>query len=358
MQDVLAATHDVTSEWLTEKLKANGKLTSAVTSVDVTTIGEGVGLMGELARLKLTYAEPEALPASMVIKCAAQNENINVARALDFYNREVDFYNKIGSGCGLKTPESYYGAVNQQTYDCVILMQDMGDVSPNDQLVGASEVEAFAAIENISEMHGRFWGKVRGPENSWMYDMFGQESSELLQNGVYMPALDACLDKFDKFFTDETRTILRTVGDNFSDLWRKASPAETFVHGDYRQDNFLYMGDDLNATIMDWQISGCGRGIFDFAYFVCQSLPSERRLKIEKDLLKTYVDGLAKQGVKDYDFDAAFHDYRVMILGCLVYPVTVCGSLDLSNERGHALAECMLTRNLTAIEELNCAELL
>ena len=358
MQDVLAATHDVTSEWLTEKSKASGKLKSQVTSVDVITIGEGIGLMGELGRLKLTYAEPESLPSSMVIKCAAQNENINIARTMDFYNREVDFYNKVGPDCGLKTPESYYGAVDQETYNCVILMQDMGDVSPNDQLVGASEAEAFAAIENLSQMHGRFWGRVRGPENTWMYDVFGQESSELLQHGVYIPALDACLEKFDKFFNDETRAILRTVGDNLSDIWRKVSPAETFVHGDYRQDNFLYTGNDLNATIMDWQISGCGRGIFDFAYFVCQSLPSDLRLKIEKDLLRTYVDGLARQGVQDYDFDTAFHDYRVLILGCLVYPVTVCGSLDLSNERGHALAESMLTRNLTAIEELNCAGLL
>ncbi|MGK0337167.1 MAG: hypothetical protein ACJAWF_001787, partial [Candidatus Azotimanducaceae bacterium] len=128
MQDVIAATHDVTSEWLTEKLKANGKLKSAVTSVEVITIGEGVGLMGELARLNLTYAEPEALPPTMVIKCAAQNDNINVARALDFYNREVNFYNKVGPDSGLKTPDSYYGAVDQETYDCVILMQDMGDV--------------------------------------------------------------------------------------------------------------------------------------------------------------------------------------------------------------------------------------
>jgi len=240
----------------------------------------------------------------------------------------------------------------------VILMQDMGDVSPNDQLVGASEAEAFAAIENVSEMHGKFWGKVRGPENTWMYDMFGQKSTEILQHGVYMPALDPCLEKFDRFFTAETRAVLRAVGDNFVEFWRKVSPAETFVHGDYRQDNFLYMDNDLNATIMDWQISGCGRGIFDFTYFVCQSLPSERRLKIEKDLLRTYVDGLARQGVQGYDFDTAFRDYRLLVLGCLVYPVTVCGTLDLSNERGHALAECMLTRNLKAIEELNCAELL
>tara|TARA_R110002073_G_scaffold12017_9_gene53932 strand:- start:1183 stop:2262 length:1080 start_codon:yes stop_codon:yes gene_type:complete len=359
MQDVIASTHDVTKEWLTEKLKSSGKLKSEVTSLELITIGEGVGLMGELGRLKLTYAGDEDLPSTMVVKCAAQNENINVARVLDFYNREVNFYNRVGAQSGLLTPDSYYGAVDQETYNCVILMQDLGDVSPNDQIVGATEDEAFAAVKKISGMHGRFWGRVRDPENAWMYDMMGQESSATLKDMVYMPALEPCIEKFEAFFNSETRDLVRSVGQNFEDYWRnKISPAETFIHGDYRQDNFLYMNNDLNAVVMDWQISGSGRGIFDFTYFACQSLTSERRLKIEKALLKTYVEGLQSEGVVDYDYETALLDYRTMILGCLVYPVTVCGSLDLSNERGKALAECMLTRNLAAIQELNCAELL
>jgi len=359
MLEVLASAHDVTKQWLTEKLKVSGALKSDVTSVELITIGEGVGLMGELGRLTLTYAGREDLPSTMVIKCAVQNENINVARVLDFYNREVNFYNRVGSDSGLRTPDSYYAAVDQETYNCTILMQDLGDVSPNDQIIGATEAEAFAAIEKISAMHGRYWGKVRNPENEWMYDVMGDESSSTLRDLVYMPAVEPCIENFDAFFDDDTRKIVRTVGENFTDYWRnKISPAETFIHGDYRQDNFLYMNSDLNAVVMDWQISGSGRGIFDFTYFVCQSLTSERRLKIEKDLLKTYVEGLSAAGVKDYDYEAALLDYRTMILGCLVYPITVCGSLDLSNERGKALGECMLARNLTAIKELNCAELL
>jgi hypothetical protein len=47
-----------------------------------------------------------------------------------------------------------------------------------------------------------------------------------------------------------------------------------------------------------------------------------------------------------------------MVLGCLIYPITVCGTLDLANERGQALAECMLERNLSAISDLGSAELL
>lgn len=359
MHHVVASTHDITKEWLTEKLKASGKLNSEVTGLDIQTIGQGVGLMGELARLTLTYAGEENLPKTMVAKCAAQNENINVARVLDFYNREANFYNNIGAASGLRTPDCYYAAVDQDTYHCAILMEDLGDVSPNDQIVGASEAEAYAAIEKLSQMHGRYWGKVEDPGNDWMYDLMGEESCTILKDMVYMPALEPCIEKFADFFDDESRALVRTVGANFPTYWsHRISPAQTFVHGDYRQDNFLYMGDDLNAVVMDWQISARGRGIFDFTYFVCQSLQPERRKEIEKDLLRHYLEGLAAAGVKDYDFDTAFQDYRTMILGCLVYPITVGGTLDLSNERGRALAECMLGRNLAAIAELNCAELL
>ena len=91
---------------------------------------------------------------------------------------------------------------------------------------------------------------------------------------------------------------------------------------------------------------------------MCQSLPSARRKELEKPLLERYIAGLKAGGVTDYDVDTAFEDYRLMILGCLVYPITVCGSLDLSNERGKALGETMLERNLTAIDQLGCAELL
>ena len=113
-----------------------------------------------------------------------------------------------------------------------------------------------------------------------------------------------------------------------------------------------------SAVVMDWQISAAGKGIFDFSYFVCQSLTSKRRKELEEPLLRRYIEGLKKGGVEDYDYDTAYADYRLMVLGCLVYPITVCGTLDLSNERGRALGEAMLERNLTAARELKCAELL
>jgi hypothetical protein len=359
MKSVVNGTHEIDLGWLNEALKSRGRLQSSVTDLKVNTIGEGVGLMGELARLELTYEADENLPSTMIAKCAAQNENIQVAQVLDFYNREVNFYNKINKACGLKVPDSYYGAVDQETYQCVILMEDLGDVSPNDQIIGASESEAISAIDEISGMHAKFWGKVGLGEYSWLYQLMGQASYETLRDLVYAPAVEPCIENFSSFFTDETRNLVREVGKRFPEFWStRISPFETFVHGDYRQDNFLYMEEGSAATVMDWQISGSGKGIFDFSYFMCQSLPSARRKELEKPLLERYIAGLKAGGVTDYDFDTAFEDYRLMILGCLVYPITVCGSLDLSNERGKALGETMLERNLTAIDQLGCAELL
>ena len=78
---------------------------------------------------------------------------------------------------------------------------------------------------------------------------------------------------------------------------------------------------------------------------------------MERDVLKFYVSKLADLGV-EYDYDQCFEDYRRLVLGCLIYPVTVCGSLDLANERGRLLGEIMMTRNLDAIDSLGSAELL
>lgn len=359
MQDVVKCVHDITVDWLNDKLSQGGRLKSRVTDATVQTIGEGVGLMGELGRIELTYAGAETLPNTMIAKCAAQNENIQVAQVLDFYNREANFYNKVNGACGIKVPDSYYACVDQETYHCVILMEDLGDVSPNDQIIGASETEAKLAIDDLIVMHSKYWGRVDGPDYRWAYEVMGQASYETLRDLVYAPATEPCIDKFAEFFNDSTRDLIREVGKRFPEFWSLGiSPHTTFIHGDYRQDNFLYLAEGESATVMDWQISGKGKGIFDFSYFMCQSLQSELRLKLEKPLLQRYVDGLKANGVEDYDFATALEDYRHMILGCLVYPVTVCGSLDLSNERGKALAETMLVRNLTAIEELDCAALL
>lgn len=349
---------EITAEWLTEVLSSNGLLRSSVTAVEAETIGAGVGLMAALARLKLTYAGDEDLPPTMVAKTAAPNENRAVAQILDFYNREVNFYNIIGDRCPFRVPASYYGDVEDSAYDMVLLMEDLGDVSPVDQITGATEQEAYDRVEKLGRLHAMYWNRVDAKDCSWMYDFQSPDELVKLRDFVYGPALEPCIEKFGNRLDDKTTALLRTVGEQYVEMMAPMSSNYTFCHGDFRQDNFIYRKGDGECVVMDWQISGKAFPIFDFAYFVCQSLQVDLRRELERELLMHYLETLRAEGVTGYDMETAWSDYRVMCLFCLVYPVTVCGSLDLSNDRGKALAECMLDRNLTVIDDLDCDKLL
>ncbi|MDZ7684460.1 MAG: hypothetical protein U5O39_05195 [Gammaproteobacteria bacterium] len=166
---------EMTAPWLSEVLTRRGLLRSEVTAVECETIGEGVGLMADLSRLRLTYAGKEELPATMVAKTAASSENRAVAQLLDFYNREVNFYNQIGQQCPMRVPLSYYGNVNDDTYDLALLLEDLGDVSPIDQITGATEAEAYDKVSQIAKLHAMFWNRVDEDEFDWMYDIQGPE---------------------------------------------------------------------------------------------------------------------------------------------------------------------------------------
>lgn len=356
MAMVPRSVQDITADWLTEVLGERGLLKSSVTQVELEPIGAGVGLMGELGRLNLAYAGEEELPASIVAKCAAQNENRQVAQVLDFYNREADFYNRVADDCPLRIPVSYHADVDQASYDFILLMEDLGEVSVRDQLVGAAREEVFSAVKGIAGMHARWWG-ISAEEYPWMYEHMSETEGEKLKAMVYMPAVEPAIENFSHLLDEATEQICRTVGERYVECWGRLGAPDTFVHGDYRQDNMLYSDGHTDALVMDWQISGRGKGVFDIAYFMCQSVDSGLRAEIEEDVLAYYVATLAEAGV-DYALDDCRDDYRRAVLGCMVYPITVCGTLDTANERGRALGECMLSRNLTAIRELACLDLL
>lgn len=349
---------EISPDWLTDALKASGLLRSRVTGVEYETVGQGIGLMAELTRLAITYDDQEDIPTSIIAKCAARNENRAVAQLLDFYNRETNFYNNIGGAlCPFRVPASYYGQVESTTYDMVLLLEDLGDVSPVDQLVGSTEAEAYDKIERIAKLHAMFWNHTSEPQNAWMYDFMSGQEGIKLRDMVYGPGLEPAIEKFSGHFNAETKQICREVGKRYVELMERISPSYTFLHGDYRQDNFIN-DESGEVVVMDWQISGAGHGMFDVTYFICQSLQSELRRQVEKPLIESYVARLKENGVPDYDFETAWRDYRLLILFCLIYPITVCGSLDTANERGRALGETMLDRNLAAVEDLGCAELL
>ena len=135
---------------------------------------------------------------------------------------------------------------------------------------------------------------------------------------------------------------------------------QTLTHGDFRLENMFFGGagtDDF--TVIDWQTSGLiGNGVYDVAYFMVSSVPTEVRRRIEREVLEEYHDVVCSTGATDFTFEDCWRSYRQNILGMLVPAVCAGGALDMSNERIRTLGEAMLKRTLAAIEDQDAAELL
>ena len=90
---------DITPEWLTSVLSVD------VTDVRAENLGEGLGLLGEVARLHLKYAPGANGPPTLIAKCQSPAlENRFVAQLMGFYAREVNFYSHLSNSIPLRCP--------------------------------------------------------------------------------------------------------------------------------------------------------------------------------------------------------------------------------------------------------------
>ena len=114
----------------------------------------------------------------------------------------------------------------------------------------------------------------------------------------------------------------------------------TFAHMDFRADNFLFggsAGTDV-VTVLDWQLSVRGVGVWDVANFLAGSLTVDDRRAWEDDLVRRYHAGLLAAGVTGYDWDRCWRDYRYAI-GQQAWSTCPMGDLDPGNDRGQLLLD-------------------
>lgn len=358
-----AGPSDITAPWLTSALRETGVLNgAAVTAFDLEVIGEGAGLIGQLARVTLHYdrAEPGA-PGSLIAKFpAATPENREIGNIFRFYEREIRFYEELSDRVPVRVPRRYYSAMDLDRGDFVLLLEDLSGLRLGDQLASCATHEAAAAIRALGKLHAAFWEKPELERLDWM-----PYTNDLVQKSAQDSYAKAWQPFVENFGNQVPPDVLRTaerLGTRICDILdRFVDPPRTIIHGDFRLDNLFFGpgGDGDTLAIIDWQIASRGRGAFDVAYFLSGSLSSEARRACEQTVLQEYHQTLQRDGgARDYTWDEFFRDYRMGALFCMVYSVITCGSLDLANERGMALGSTILKRNVDAIVDLNCDELL
>lgn len=357
------ALSDLTPSWLTGALRAAGHLdASAVASARVEAIGQGVGVLCQLARIAIEYDRPApAAPATLVAKLpTADLQTRGMVSLFRFYEREVRFYRELAPWVDLATPRCYASAFDADSGDFALLLEDLGADRIGDQLAGCSAQDAALVVDEIARLHAAWWGHPRLAELPWLPPVDSEVNRMGL--GLYPQAWAIFLDRFGAAMSPALRAIGDRLGDQLMSLLDEvAGGPQTVCHGDLRLDNVFFraQGDEARPlTLIDWQIAGRAVGTYDVAYFVSQSLATGVRRACERALLARYHAALVAGGVRGYDFARCEADYRRAVLFCFVYPVMAGGLGDLSNERGRALAAAMAERSAAALADWNAEELL
>ncbi|MGA7759664.1 MAG: hypothetical protein WCA57_17625, partial [Ilumatobacteraceae bacterium] len=127
---VPTATEEASAEFLTAALRSSGviEVDSSVAEVEHDRIGEGVGLMCELARLTLRYRGPaRGAPSSVILKVPSNfPENRNVGNHFRLYEREGRFYEHVGRSIPVRTPNCLYNHIDVETGTFALVLEDFG----------------------------------------------------------------------------------------------------------------------------------------------------------------------------------------------------------------------------------------
>ncbi len=341
---------DVTLAWLNEVMACR------IEAMEVEVIGGGSGVLGELARIKLTYADGNAGPASIIGKFSAPvQEAREVASGLGFYEMEGLFYKTAGPHVPVKVPVCYFETFLPDTLQFVLLIEDIsGQVV--DQIQGCTLGQAEAAIDALVQLHS--WGVNGGLADRG--DFLRSQTDEKFI-GFLAGSVEASVPATLAKFPDETPVWLKEAGSRFHKTIGElaaqlATMPATFVHGDFRADNLVFAADG-NLTILDWQIISRSTGAFDVGMIMSQSLPTELRRAHGETLIERYLDGRAANNapMTREEFDQGF---RTSVAFALVYPIVAGAIIDESFPRSRLLASTMLKRACSALEDYGCVELL
>ncbi|MBX3706035.1 MAG: phosphotransferase [Pseudomonadales bacterium] len=359
-----ASPDELTPAWLTDALTRGGTLSTGARVIDCTPrpLGAGGGLMALVARIELEYAgQASGAPRTLIAKFPSPvADNRAVAETYDMYGREVRFYQTLAALTPLPHPSCHFAAQAADGSGFVLLLEDLGDRRPGDQVAGSGLAEAEVVIDALAAFHARHFGGGPGRLADWV-----TSHANAAQIAGMTGGFEFGWPRFVEMFGDTIPPGVRRWGERVGPatgaiLGAMCSGPQVLTHGDCRLENMFFATrpDQPPFAIVDWQSITWSSPGQDLAYYLTQSVQLEVRRRHERDLLARYLDGLRRHGVRDYPADRLSEDYRRAALYLLDYAVVIAATLDLSNARGAAIARALATRACAALEDLDCGRLL
>ena len=338
----------LTADWLTSALHAAGLgRGTRIEQVGFGAVGEGVGMMSELARLTLRWSnETDAGPTTLIAKYASTNPTNRAAGdGFHVYEREVRFFSELNQLTTARTPVCHFARYQSGNY--LVLMEDLGAYRTGSQAEGAGLEDALLAVDELARLHAPFWGRVEALD--WVPTIYRSYHADAL----YTMAVGSW-DKMVNTYADHVPDSIRAAGPAIHAALPALQAAvnqgpATLIHGDFRLDNVMFGSAPEHdpIIILDWQGPLRARGIVDIAVLLAQNVHVSVRRQHEQALIQRYTRRLAEFGVS-YGEDEAWRDYRVALMYLWCYCTTITGGLDGSDPRAYAWMSQCVARQCTA----------
>ncbi len=343
----------LTADWLTKALKPSFP-NIAVEHFENTTIGVGSGFMGDLERVSLTSASNANHPKTVVVKFSSHFEATRIlAGRMNYYGRELGFYEDCAKTAGVKTPTIYCQHFDAQNQHFVMVMEDLAPAVPTDQVVGNTLEQSEQVMLAFADLHGKWWNSPDLKQMAWTAPI------------THVTPIKESLIQLEASIQDAERTGRFDASPNMKRLQPRLPPLfameppqpepYTLVHGDLRSDNIFFSPESPSdePTIIDWQTAGIGQPMTDIARWLTQSIDIDLRRQHETDLLKLYHERLIANGVENYSYQKMLQEYEINLVVTLLMFSMSMDEIEQTSDRAAPLFHAMYSRLDAALIDWN-----
>ena len=352
MSEVVDNVTELTPVRLTEILRRNGVLARGhVTNITLQSRKEL--FVSVVARLEVTYTtEADAsAPRLLFFKTPSPQEPSRGSR--EEPPEEIVFYRRVATEMpDVPLARCFDAAYSTTSGRWHLLLEDLSETH-SDAVDLPSFGECALAIDTLAQIHAHWWEHPR----------LGTDIGHFLTTTqVEKLACDAAAN-YQRFaqvigerLSPEHERIYAQVIATFPLPWIRLSSAQglTLTHGDAHVWNFLYpRAPGGRAVLVDWQLWHAHIGPRDLAYMMTLSWRPERRAEMEEKLVRRYHQSLMARGVRGYQWEQCWKDYRWSAIRNIFVPIWQW-------MQGMEPDFCW-TRTLKALhafEDLKCAELI
>jgi hypothetical protein len=348
--EMVMSADEITPDWVQRVLKVSSTPAPRVASIiDVNPVGNGT--TAQTKRVRISYnGDPGAAPQTLIVKMPAADPAVlrNMSDQ-GIYACEIAAYRFFANEPGFRRPKIYFAeAANNGVFNLV--MEDLSDWTPGDQIAGCSAKEAEAVVRECTALHLRYWDDPALAKLDWprrmsaiaapFANMFATGAGIMRSN--YSNVLGQDLDIIDR------------VTPLIEPFFARPLDQSTLIHGDLRVDNVLFKytaADQVEACLVDFQVAAVGDPLFDLAYFLTGSVAPGERREHERRLVAEHALAI-RSADRSYDLDAAWDRYRahsIVGLAATVVAAAVIGR----NEYIDRLLVTLARRNCAAIRDLD-----